>query len=208
MFTGMTATDMTDWTSGDFISATNDGQATSFDNQADPDDDLDEPSGADEDNGSTTALSASSGGGARTARNARPTKARSQRTLVRRVAAKTLQIEKAKASQRQILSALLGVETEAVALTVAALTGASDTAVTDLFALADADPMEAGLMAAELGADKVRTKAVWSLLLAVGAVTGEPGKESAKAGLAIARAAQGLDKSVRADLTAALDLLK
>ena len=97
---------------------------------------------------------------------------------------------------------------ETIALTVAVVTSAPDSASQDLLALADADPMEAGLMAAELGADKTRVKALWNLLSELKAVDGEPAREAAKVGLAMARAAQKLDKSVRVDLTAALALVK
>lgn len=201
MFIGMSDTSL-DWTTPDL----DDGPAAdaSGSNAIDSGSDGGAEDGTDDGGHDASANTSPSRGRSKSSSSS----SRGQRALVKRVAAKAVQIAAVKAPQRAILAAILGVENDTVSLTVAAITTSSEAAVNDLFALADADPMEAGLMAAELGADKARMKAVWGLLSALDAVTGEPASQSAKAGLAIARAAQALDKNTRSDITAALGLMK
>jgi len=144
------------------------------------------------------------------AKASRPAPARggSAATAVRRAAAKALEIESAPDSQRSLLAQLLNVRDDTVELTVAVIAGAPDAGSKYLYAIADADPIDAGATAYAVVEDKERAKALWALLLALGAVTGDKPNVPVEAARTIARAAQGLSSDARSTLDSALALAK
>lgn len=200
MFIGMTTTSdisATDWPESDSATGV-DGADLGTDGEDDTD------SGSASSNNGSTAAPASG-----RSKTARPTRVndRAQRALVRRAAEKAVEITHANPEHRKMLAKLLGIDDDIVAITVAAVVGSTVAVADDLFSLVDADPMEAGIMAAELAADKARAKALWTLLVSVKAAKGEMPVGSGRAGLAMARAAKGLDKGVREEINSALALL-
>lgn len=84
------------------------------------------------------------------------------RATVRRVATKMDNLTRAPEERREILTALLGASSnDPVELTIAVMTGsrAAMTPVTDLLAVADSDPLAAGITAMSL--ERSRMRAVW-----------------------------------------------
>lgn len=142
-----------------------------------------------------------------TAPAAKPASLKAQKPLLRRIAKKTVEISAAPKARRALLAGLLGCDDDVVELTVAALSGAAPASTADLFALATAEPMQAGMMAAEIAGDKNRMKALWSLLELLSLTTKSQPAKVNEAGLEAATAAHGMSSSVRSDLNAALALL-
>lgn len=130
------------------------------------------------------------------------------RALVRRTAAKASELFDATDGQLKVLAHLLGANADPIDLTVAVITAPrnSTRAAADLFEVADADPMEAGLVVATL--PKERSKALWSLLVALGEVKGTPPASDIKAALAIAKAAKKLSPAAAELLRSAVALGK
>lgn len=206
MFISMTTTsdfNATDWPEAESAPGANDADLGSA--AADGEDDTDSGSAS---SNSGPSGSATAPGRAKAARPAARMNDRTQRALVRRAAEKAVEISGANPHHRTMLAKLLGIDDDdVVAITVAAVGGSTVAVADDLFSLTDADPMEAGIMAAELAADKSRAKALWTLLVSVKAAKGEMPVGSGRAGLAMARAAKGLDKGVREEINSALALL-
>lgn len=118
---------------------------------------------------------------------------RQRRSLIRRVASRAEALADAPADHRNLLAELLNCRPEIAALTAAAmLSSRSDFApVSTITSISDADPLEAGVLAADL--DRADVKACWSLLETLGAVDEKlPGNEM-KAALALAKAVTSLD---------------
>lgn len=130
------------------------------------------------------------------------------RALVRRTAAKASELFAATDGQLKVLAHLLGANADPIDLTVAVITAPrnSTRAAADLFEVADADPMEAGLVVATLPKD--RSKALWSLLVALGELKGTPPASDIKAALAIAKAAKKLSPAAAELLRSAVALGK
>jgi hypothetical protein len=152
--------------------------------------------------------SADSGAGTSRAAAAKPNK-----TFIRRVAAKAIEIADAPESTRALAAALLGSGEDTVELTTAVMTagrGAGQPLVdiSEIVTVLQGDePWDAGVVATSL--DGARQKAVWNILYTRGAVgTPTPPKSLPKAGSAIVKAINGLTDSDKSGLSAAGDLLK
>ncbi|MDQ2740465.1 MAG: hypothetical protein M3Y35_18020 [Actinomycetota bacterium] len=128
------------------------------------------------------------------------------RALIRRVAQKAVELSAAEPDQRALLSSLLGCTDDQVDLTVAVMSAgrAAFRPVSDLAAIAEADAMEAGLMAAALG--RPRMKAAWSVLEGIGAVSGGMPSADMKAAIALAKGAKGMSAKDNATIEAAVAL--
>lgn len=127
-----------------------------------------------------------------------------QKSVVRKHVETTLAIVAMSDRQRTILEAALGGEHREIAdLTTAAIEAGAKgiAAITALLEVADADPIEAGILATELTDMKAVFKAAWSVLVALHAdVPATPPPGPAKAGLRLARAVQALSKETRKEL--------
>ena len=127
-----------------------------------------------------------------------------QKSVVRKHVETTLAIVAMSDRQRTILEAALGGEHRGIAdlATAAIEAGAKGiAAITALLEVADADPIEAGILATELTDMKAVFKAAWSVLVALHAdVPATPPPGPAKAGLRLARAVQALSKETRKEL--------
>ena len=127
-------------------------------------------------------------------------------TLVKRVAQKAQDLAGAAEEERSLLAFLLGTETSIGELTVAVFNSSrsSWTVVADLNSVADADPVEAGVIAATLG--RPRMKAVWGLLAELGAAQAGMPAIDVKAAVGIAKAAAALLSTDRERVEAAVAL--
>ena len=127
-----------------------------------------------------------------------------QKSVVRKHVETTLAIVAMSDRQRTILEAALGGEHREIAdLTTAAIEAGAKgiAAITALLEVADADPIEAGILATELTDMKAVFKAAWSVLVALHAdLPATPPPGPAKAGLRLARAVQALNKETRNEL--------
>lgn len=138
--------------------------------------------------------------------------AKANRAVIRRAAAKTIEILDAADGTRALAATLLGCSADPVDLATAIMTAprASGTAVADLdeisVAIKDA-PWEAGVIATAL--ERSRQKDVWALLYALDAVgTPAPPQAVAKAGLAVVKAVASLTDESKNELAAAGELIK
>jgi hypothetical protein len=138
-----------------------------------------------------------------------------QLRLVRKIAGTTLGLVQSAPARREMLAGLLGLRktaaTDTVVLVVALYEADASTAapVLALLAIAEtAEPIEAAVAAVELADDRDRAKAVWALLTSLGEVSGAIPQVAAKAGGAIAKAAQGLSKNSLAELKELRDLMR
>lgn len=128
---------------------------------------------------------------------------RAKRSLIRRVAKKTVEVAGLPGNIRQLLAALVGQPADdVVKITVATMT--ADRSVTapldDLTEIAEADAMEAGVLASTLERDQL--KAVHSILSALGVEldTKNLPTNAGKAALSVASVAQQLEDHHRTTL--------
>lgn len=131
------------------------------------------------------------------------------RAAIRRVASKAQEVSETDERIVGIAAHLLGSGTGLADLTTAIMSAPrSVTApVNDLNAIAESDPMEAGVNAAAMGRDRI--KAVWNLLAALGSGSTAPmPTANAKAAIAVAKAVFALDDSAKSDLSAVSALLR
>lgn len=150
----------------------------------------------DEDNGASTAKTSAKS---------------SNRALIRKVAAKAEELASAQAKDKALLAHLLGSGTTTADLTVAVITAGRSAfaAVSDLTEIAEVvsvKPMKAMLIATAAG--RTRQKALWSLLVHFGKLTGKPNASESKAGMVIAEAVSELSKDQHSALDRALALAK
>lgn len=130
------------------------------------------------------------------------------RVQIRRIAVKAEEVADAEPRLREIAAELVGSGSGLADLTTAIMAAEKSVQpVADLTMIAESDPMEAGVNAGTLG--RARLRAVWSLLRVLGAV----GKTNlstsdAKAAIAVAKGVFGLDDIAKAELDAAVALLK
>lgn len=139
--------------------------------------------------------------------------ARVKRAMVRRAVERADQLRGLAEPDRAVVASMLGVSDTEVASLVAAILvptrAGGPTADRDLLELADADPLEAGVLATQLAADRPRFRAAWLLAHALGVIRSAalPSTPAAKAGLTFARAAQSMSQDSRDRLAAAQALL-
>jgi hypothetical protein len=138
--------------------------------------------------------------------------AKPNKALIRKIAAKALEVAAADDSTCLLTAALLGSGEDTVELTTAIMTagrgaGQPLSDIAEIVTALKDEPWEAGVIATAL--DATRQKAVWNLLYARDAV-GSPTqpKSQQKAGSAIVKAIHGLTEADKTGLTAAGDLLK
>lgn len=172
---------------------------------ADQDVDTDSDADTDEDQGGAEETA---GSGESKARN----QAKANRAVIRKTAAKAIEVNAAPESTRVLAGTLLGCSSDPVDLATAIMTAprASGTAVADLdeisVAIKDA-PWEAGVIATAL--ERGRQKDVWALLHTLDAVgTPTPPQAVAKAGLALVKAIASLSDESKRDLADAGELIK
>lgn len=171
------------------------------DQDVDPDADLDS---AEDDAAEDTV---DGGTGSKTKAAAKPS-----RTLFRRVANKTLEVQSASDTVRALAASLLGSSEDVVELTTAIMSAPRLTGspLGDIDTISEAckeDPFEAAITAGALG--RPRLKGVWSLLHTIGSVgTPTAPPADAKAALAVVKAVNKLTESQQQDLATAGELLK
>lgn len=139
------------------------------------------------------------------------TAARASRVQVRRVANKAQEVTEADAVTRSVAASLLGSSDGLADLTTAIMTAERGAAqpISDLHAIAEADPFEAAYVAGALGRD--RMKAVWRLLAAFDCAPSVTMPASTpKAALELAKhVIKGLDfAALSGDLTPVATLLR
>ena len=129
------------------------------------------------------------------------------KTVTRRVVSKTLEVHSAAATIRDTASAILSAPNDTSEIVSAIFATKNLSSVfNDIDKIANSDPMEAAVVAASLGRE--RMKAVWKVLTVIGAANGSALHSSdAKAGLAIARAAVAITAEQAVALADANDLL-
>ena len=152
--------------------------------------------------------SAANAGGDRSAGKASTKTAGPDRALIRRAALKAHELLQAPDSQIKLLAHLLGSTADPIELTVAVLAAprTATRAATDLFEIAETEPMEAVLAVAVLPKD--RFKALWSLLVALDEIKGAAPANDTKASLQLAKVAIKLTPSAATLLKAAVALAK
>lgn len=132
-------------------------------------------------------------------------------TGARKVAERALAVAKLSTGRRSLLAAAAGLRADADVLdvTVASIEAESKilAALSKALELTEADALEAGVMATELAADRSALAPVWALVSSSSELAASPPQVPAKAGLALARAAQGIDKAVHTDLGSLAALL-
>ena len=132
-----------------------------------------------------------------------------ERVFARRIAVKALQVAVATEADRRTLAGLLGCAADPVTLTsemMAAPRGAATRAITDLEEVAAADPMEAPIRVATLARE--RQRALWSLLVSLGAAPGSPQQNEFKQALATAKAVFAVDAATRRRLAGVVELAR
>lgn len=161
----------------------------------------------DDDDDGAGAENASSG-----TRTATQGAAKPNRSYIRKVAAKALEVETSTDSVKSLAAALLGCAGDTVELTVAIMASSRTavqplTDITEVLTALEDEPWSAGIVAAAM--DAGRQKAVWTVLQARGTAGNTPlPKALAKAATLIVKAINSLDSTDRSGLTAAGDLLK
>ncbi|WP_375000085.1 hypothetical protein [Aeromicrobium sp. CTD01-1L150] len=131
------------------------------------------------------------------------------RAAVRRVSAKTIDVDQAPSDVTRTAAYLLGVDDDPVSITTALMSAgrSAQTPVNDLRAIADADPMEAGVIAATM--DRPRLKAVWGLLGVLGIASSSTLNESdTKAALRVVRGVSEVGEQQHTLIDATLALLR
>lgn len=167
-------------------------------------DDISDDDASDEDE---TADDAGEGAGAKAKASAKPS-----RGLFRRVAAKTIEVQGASDTVRALAAAQVGGSDDVVELvaSIMSATRSSTSPLTDIETIQEAiksEPWAVGITATALG--RTRLKGIWTLLHTLGAVgTPTPPASDAKAGLAVAKAVNGLTEENQLELIASADLLK
>lgn len=140
------------------------------------------------------------------------TAAKPSRSLFRRVAAKTLEVQNSSATVQALAASLLGSSEDVVELTTSIMAAPRLTGspLGDIETISEAcreDPFEAAITAGALG--RARLKGVWSLLHTIGSVgTPTAPPADAKAALAVVKAVNKLTDNQQQDLAAAGELLK
>jgi len=136
---------------------------------------------------------------------------RGTRGATRRAVERALAVNALSAGVRRLLARSLGVESDdVVELAVASLDAGQQakTVLTTLVEIAEGDAMEAGVVATGLASEKAEFKKVWAALAALDdSLPASAPSTQAKAGLALARAAQGLAREARSSLAKAIDIL-
>lgn len=140
------------------------------------------------------------------------TSAKPSRSLFRRVAVKTIEVQDATESVRALAAAQIGSSDDVVELVTSIMAAGrtSTSPLGDIEAIQDAiknEPWTVGITATALG--RARLKAIWALLHTLGAVgTPTPPASDAKAGMAVATAVNGLTEDNKLELIASGELLK
>lgn len=138
--------------------------------------------------------------------------AKPARSLFRRVAAKTIEVQEASATVRALAAAQLGSSDDVIELVTSIMAAGrmSTSPLGDVETIQDAiknEPWSVGITATALG--RARLKAIWTLLHTLGAVgTPAPPASDAKAGMAVAKAVNGLTEDNQLELIASAELLK
>lgn len=136
-------------------------------------------------------------------------------TGARRAVERALAIARLERRQRELLARVLGERgyddsDDDIARVVLASLEPESVALSALPALLEisgADPLEAGVTAMDLASDRKLLSGAWAALAQLGVVKGQAPTTTAKAGLAIAKAAQGLPGQALADLQGAISVL-
>lgn len=163
---------------------------------------------ADLDSDENSADEASEGAGAGKGKAA----AKPSRSLFRRVAAKTIEVQEATVTVRALAAAQVGGADDVVELvaSIMSATRGSASPLTDIEAIQDgivSEPWGVGITATSMG--RVRLKAIWTLLHTMGIVgTPAPPASDAKAGLAVVKAVNDLTDDHKLELVASGELLK
>lgn len=151
--------------------------------------------------------SSEGGAGAKAKASGKPS-----RGLFRRVAAKTIEVQGASDTVRALAAAQVGGSDDVVELvaSIMSATRSSTSPLTDIETIQEAiksEPWSVGITATALG--RARLKGIWTLLHTLGAVgTPAPPASDAKAGLAVAKAVNGLSEDNQLELVASAELLK
>jgi hypothetical protein len=138
--------------------------------------------------------------------------AKPSRSVFRRVAAKTIEVQDATDTVRALAAAQLGSSADVVELvaSIMSATRSSTSPLTDIETIQEAitnEPWAVGITATALG--RARLKSIWTLLHTLGTVgTPAPPASDAKAGLAVAKAVNGLTDDNQLELLASGELLK
>ncbi|MET4144006.1 hypothetical protein [Arthrobacter sp. UYCo732] len=154
-----------------------------------------------------TADDASEGAGSKAKASAKPS-----RSLFRRVAAKTIEVQDATDTVRALAAAQVGGSDDVVELvaSIMSATRSSASPMADIETIRDgikSEPWGVGITATAMG--RVRLKAIWTLLHTLGTVgTPTPPASDAKAGLAVVKAVNDLSEDNQLELLAAGELLK
>ncbi|GAB2733812.1 hypothetical protein [Nocardioides pakistanensis] len=138
-----------------------------------------------------------------------PAKRGLDRGAIRRIAVKAQEVTETEETITGLAAHLLGCGTGLADLTTAIMSAprSATAPISDLTTIAEADPMEAGVIAAEMGRDRI--KAVWNLLAALGAgSSGAMPSANVKAAIAVAKAVFALDEDKKADLESVRALLR
>ena len=133
----------------------------------------------------------------------------------RRTVELTLAVSHLEPRQRELLAHLNGLrgyddgEPFVVRLVLASLDQGSRAGAVlgQLLEIAKASPLEAGVLATELAGDRAVLAVAWAALASLGAVSGAAPGSQAHAGLAVAKAAQGLPAAALEDLSGVLEAL-
>ncbi len=142
------------------------------------------------------------------AQKAEPAQKVRRSTGTKRIVERTLALSRLERRQRELLAAMSAIRGYddgggAIArLVVTCLDTASriEAVLSQLIEVAKADPLEAGVLATELAGDKAALAAAWAALSSLGAVDEACPSTTARAGLAVAKAAQGLQGPALSDL--------
>jgi len=112
--------------------------------------------------------------------------ARADKGLIRRSAAKAIELVEADSKDVELLALLLSASTDPVSLAVAVMTSArGDTsALSDVRALADSSQAERAVTVMTMS--KAKMRGIWQVLSHVGALPGRPPASDSKAALAVA----------------------
>ena len=136
-------------------------------------------------------------------------------TGTRRAVERALAVARLERRQRELLARVLGERgyddsDDDIARVVLASLEPESVALSALSALLEisgADPLEAGVTAMDLASDRKLLVGAWAALAQLGVVKGQAPTATAKAGLAIAKAAQGLSGQALAALQGAISVL-
>lgn len=136
-------------------------------------------------------------------------------TGARRAVERALAVARLEKRQRELLARVLGERGYAdsdddIARIVLASLEPESTAATVMSALLEisgADPVEAGVSSMELASDRKLLSGAWAALAQFAVVKGQAPSVTTKAGLAIAKAAQGLPAQALSDLKGIISVL-